>query len=113
MRRPQIGATASQECARVDSAITRWYKSASPLDKECPTSQPSGTLPTIRPASLHDSWSCSTLSIPRTPRYEKTAPYLEERAQEKEISVEISTLPCSKWFLRQAAPTFVLFFSVS
>jgi hypothetical protein len=37
----------------VESAITRWYKATSPLDKECPTFLPSApTLPTIRPASF-------------------------------------------------------------
>ena len=37
----------------VGSAIARWYKATSPLEKECPTFLPSApTLPTIRPASF-------------------------------------------------------------
>src|SRR5271166_7176404 len=37
----------------VGSAITRWYKSTTPLATECPTFLPSApTLPTIRPASF-------------------------------------------------------------
>ena len=37
----------------VSPAITRWYRSPSPLEKECPTFRPSApTLPTIRPASF-------------------------------------------------------------
>jgi hypothetical protein len=37
----------------VGSAITRWYKSTSPLDKECPTVLPSApTLTTIHYCSV-------------------------------------------------------------
>ena len=37
----------------VGSAIARWYKATSPLEKEYPTFLPSApTLPTIRPASF-------------------------------------------------------------